>query len=407
MKKYTASELVRRALNLADLRNTDFLTHDEHTQYLNDCWKQLFNIIINKGDLQFTSTVHLGNGGRFKLPDDLYQIAVIRDRKSGIVIPRRALSEAESTNGYEIVNDEIRIGNVTGCDLEMIYYVVPITITFPDKTIQTVDISSYGDLISIYRNRALVSNKTESYIIDLITGDIVSEISDVFENAQLTENRIVRLDETGSAVYNYKGELLDTVEDTYVPIPSNSNFNLLNGTGVYNIETGQVIECEDPVAVWSVNDNNYVLLYKAGKIEILLDNEIIWEYEIEIDAANSTDAGFQLDVSGSAYYITIDGSDIRLYQSNNPYWRWSCAYGYLPSPQNRLVNRVVSSLLDTEFNFPSELYMSIIAADLAMRYAMKQNAAIEGLKALYDGMMNTFMNSLSQSGDYTRIKSIY
>lgn len=37
--KYTVSETVERALQMADLKNTDFLSHKEITDYLQDAWR--------------------------------------------------------------------------------------------------------------------------------------------------------------------------------------------------------------------------------------------------------------------------------------------------------------------------------------------------------------------------------
>ena len=69
--------------------------------------------------------------------------------------------------------------------------------------------------------------------------------------------------------------------------------------------------------------------------------------------------------------------------------------------------KIKSLLPDTEFNFPNELYVEVLAASLAIRYAMKQNASVEGLNNLYENMKGQFLNSLSQDAGYTRITNVY
>lgn len=59
--KYTSNQVIKRALNLADISNTDFLTHEEQIQYINDAWQTVYQWLINKGDKQFVKEVYLEN----------------------------------------------------------------------------------------------------------------------------------------------------------------------------------------------------------------------------------------------------------------------------------------------------------------------------------------------------------
>ena len=85
--KYTSRELVDRALHLADIANTSFLSHKECTQYINDAWTSVFQWLINKGDTQFVKEVDLMNGyggtndyTEYELPEDLYQIKSVKNK---------------------------------------------------------------------------------------------------------------------------------------------------------------------------------------------------------------------------------------------------------------------------------------------------------------------------------------
>jgi hypothetical protein len=69
--------------------------------------------------------------------------------------------------------------------------------------------------------------------------------------------------------------------------------------------------------------------------------------------------------------------------------------------------KVASGLPDTEFNFPNELYIQVLSASLAVKYAMKQNADVAGLNNLYENYKSNFLNSLSQDVGFTRITNVY
>ena len=45
--RITATKLVRRAKQIADISNTDFLNYEEDTEYLNSAWKNVYQTIIN------------------------------------------------------------------------------------------------------------------------------------------------------------------------------------------------------------------------------------------------------------------------------------------------------------------------------------------------------------------------
>ena len=84
--KYTADQIIERALNLADIANTDFLTHREQLQYLNDAWQTVYQWLINKGDKQFVKEVYLeiaaasNDWTEYLIPADLYQIKSLKNR---------------------------------------------------------------------------------------------------------------------------------------------------------------------------------------------------------------------------------------------------------------------------------------------------------------------------------------
>ena len=120
----TASKLIDRALEVADIANTDFLSYNEKIDYLNSSWKSVYQNIIQYNLNVFTVETNLiGSAGVYQLPWDCYQLKSVKNPITGIEIPRKADSESIFGSTYEIVNNTIRLGPSIG----------PVTITYWNK----------------------------------------------------------------------------------------------------------------------------------------------------------------------------------------------------------------------------------------------------------------------------------
>ena len=98
--RITASKLIQRAEEIADITNTDFLSYNEKLEYLNSTWKDVYQKIINYDLNVFTVDANLvGAAGRYKLPFDCYQIKSVKNPYTGRMIPRKADSES-ALGGY-------------------------------------------------------------------------------------------------------------------------------------------------------------------------------------------------------------------------------------------------------------------------------------------------------------------
>ena len=137
---YNASQVIKRAKDLADIQNTDFLTHDELLRYINDSWNQAYQALINKGDKQFVKEAELSGIGSglsgytaYELRDDLYQLASVRDSR-GYLFTRHTDSEGDSSSGtYDVVNNTLRIYGDHYSRIIVTYYMTPTYISFPDN----------------------------------------------------------------------------------------------------------------------------------------------------------------------------------------------------------------------------------------------------------------------------------
>lgn len=412
MKKYTAKQIIERSLNLADISNTDFLTHTENTQYLNDAWRTVFEWLISKGDKQFVKEVELSSSAmgqytEYELPEDFYQMLSLRSPSGGL-IPRKAESESDYSASYDIVNDRLRLYGVSATKLILTYYMNPIWITYPDRDIEVESLSS-DDILSSYNNSILYAVDDSLFVKNVVTGEVIAEITEATftENSEfvLANGHLAIKNDDVWTVYGYSGNVITTVSNVAYAfvISSTVCFSLTDGD-VVSIAGNVIIESDEPLNILCGKDvNDYFYVNEAGYLTHYKDGEdTVYTYLTGITKVVYNDDYYTLS-TGTFVYTTEDFSSLTIVDIPGII-KAVLKYGVL---YYNGFYTVKSTVEDTEFNFPNDLYFSLLACDLALRYCMKMNANTDGLNNLYTNMQTTFMNTLSQAADYTRIKNVY
>lgn len=400
--KYLASEIAYRAKQLADLTNTDFISNEEDIHYINDAWKEFYQLLINKGDKQFVKEVELAgstiNGQvEYSMPDDCYQILSIKNNYG--IITRKADSENEASNTYEIVNNKIRLYGTQG-HIVMTYYTVPEFITLPDKTIET-------DL----------SYNTVSTFTDYIQNSFINTDKSVYnartsELVATTENSLIL---KGGKLGVYNATLYDFDGNVVINDFSSSNGRIVDSQGIKwtrnNTTTWQSIN--DTMTIPAYTEG---VMFKDGSVVGVLNSKLYLyqnDEQTDLNLDKLKDGSMYVASFGDHEFAYVDGYVFEYYNGNLQNYEEVAVPGKYLFPLKYGVvyydgNIKIKSLLpDTEFNFPNELYVEVLAASLAIRYAMKQNASVEGLNNLYENMKGQFLNSLSQDSGYTRMNNVY
>ena len=421
MNKYKASEIISRDYDLADIKNTDFLTHEENTHYINDAWKQVYQWLINKGDKQFVKEVQLSGASfndytEYELPEDLYQILSIKS-KSGYIVNRKSESESYSSATYEVFNDKLRL---YGCasDLIMTYWTVPIWITYPDRELP-FELDADRTIVSHNQNCVLLDNGA---IINVVTGETIATVdADIAANGQLGNGLIYEKYDHGSLarVWNFNGNLVTTLPSYSFGV-KDYNDNIL-----YQYDSKLKYVGSDKV-IRTIDDYEKILMLLLKDVDVYIvrnDDEVnslfIGDTKVDELGMMYEDAVFRLvgdftplgenTFSFRDKVYTYDPTTNEVFEynieSNYPIRLANLKYGNLVT--NFSDFKVVSAAEDTEFNFPNEIYIQLLACDLAIRYCMKMNADFTGLNNLYQTMQTTFMNTLSQDANYSRIINVY
>lgn len=399
--KYKASEIAYRAKQLADLTNTDFISNEEDIYYINDAWKEFYQLLINKGDKQFVKEVELAgstiNGQvEYSMPDDCYQILSIKNNYG--IITRKADSESDTSNTYEVVNNKIRLYGTQG-HIVMTYYTVPEFITLPDKTIETDLTYNTASTFTDYIQNSFINSENNVY--NARTSELVAT----------TENNLIlkggKLGVYDNVLYDFDGNTLINDLPINGRIIDSNGIKWTRGSGT----TWQSIA--DTMTIPAYTEG--VMFRDGSVVGVLNDKLYLYQNETQTDLSldKLKDGSTYITSFGDHELAYVGGYVFEYYNGTlQNYEETSVPGKYLFPLMYGIVyydgNVKIKSLLpDTEFNFPNELYVEVLAASLAIRYAMKQNASVEGLNNLYENMKGQFLNSLSQDSGYTRINNVY
>ena len=112
MLHYKASEIVQRAMTLANIQNSSFVSATENRQLINDAYWSLYQIMIDEGDVFFLKTIkhpsfdNDGHEGKYVLPEDFYQLYAIRDHYGNGVL-RKNKNTIKNGKCYDIRKRDI------------------------------------------------------------------------------------------------------------------------------------------------------------------------------------------------------------------------------------------------------------------------------------------------------------
>lgn len=158
MLHYKASEIIARAMTLANIQNSSFVSALENRQLINDAFWELYQVMIDEGDTYFIKpiTQMTFTDGVYVLPDDFYQLYSVKD-KYGNGIPRKSKNTIKNGKCYDIRKRDIMTDVVDPETHETARIPIPKTclINYNNALIeeveyypkpQTLDVEGVGDI---------------------------------------------------------------------------------------------------------------------------------------------------------------------------------------------------------------------------------------------------------------------
>ena len=341
----------------------------------------------------------VGSGGVYKLPFDCYQIKSIKNPYTGIEIPRKSDSASMYGSHYEIVNDNLILGNTCG-PVTITYWRKPYFLTFPNATVETTyNKAEDKEILDVCKDAILVKDAENKYYIKSLLTDSKLDLSfiepDKYEKIYLGNNFIVGIKESTYEVKDFYGNLVfygDIKADYFI-----KSDNGLIYIGILDVDGVNIVELDGTTAIKHMD-------IKPENI-ICIDNEF---YPVEKDAMpigifDCRPAYTTPDKNLHLINEQFDRSkDIVEFVSIPTMGKLICTnYGFLD-----FSGKLYSNVPDTQLSFPNNLFLDCISYDLAIRFLCKMNADSSGVENLNRNAWNQLTASIDQNADFQVIKKV-
>lgn len=398
----TASKLIRRAKQIADVANSDFLSYNELIDYLNASWKNVYQTIIQYNLNIFTVEANLvGSSGVYKLPFDCYQIKSVKNPYTGVEIPRKADSESMYGSHYEIVNNNLVLGTSCG-PVTITYWRKPYFLTFPNATLETnYNKAEDTEILDVCKDAILVKDAENKYYIKSLLTDSKLDLSFIepneYEKMYLGNNFIIGINNSSYEVKDFYGNLVfsgNITADYFIKSDDGIIY-----IGVLDTDKVNILELDNVTEVTSINFTS-----KPENI-ICIDNEF---YSVEKDAMpigifDCRPAYTTPDKNLHLINDQFDRSrDIIEFVSIPTIGKLICTnYGFLD-----FSGKLYSNVPDTQLSFPNNLFFDCISYDLAIRFLCKMNADSSGVENLNRNAWSQLTASIDANADFMRVKLV-
>lgn len=437
---YKASDIIKRAMQLADLENSDFISFSEKLALLNESYQQLYQKGINKDVNAFVKYIHTQNTA-ITLPRDFYQLKAVNVDKNGYLEPvlRRPANQSTHDISYEILNNTLKINGYAGCgDICIEYYPLPLSLTFPNTPKSISPQGSSTDRFLDLRNNIYVTANANNYITigDITDSEVTEEISEndsptLYTNfIYIEEDYVVFTNGTNQTLYSLSGNGLITTADkvvfyrhkTFLYDETAHTLKFPTGEVAYsgiNFDFGDttliVLDEEMKTFVglkYTTSDYVGSGVFIGGRntetkelTSVKVRVTKLYNYKNLVYFMNGTSYLAAIDLSNVSKPIqeTIQESDVIDIVDIDD----NTGYGYLTKRFGNRYN-IMSFFEDTVLNFPNNTYFVFLSYILAVTFKTKQGSDTSQLASLYIQAEEAFYDSL-QRDDWgsTRITNTY
>lgn len=468
MIRYNASDVIKKAKQLADLENSDFISWNESITLLNDAYQNIYQKSINKGNNDFVRVIQTSEKC-INLPRDFYQLKALTLKQDRFNTPimRRPQNGSFDDLSYDIYNNTLLVNGYSNGTIILEYYPTPLTLTLPNED-EVIDLPIGSDetLVGTYKNVYFVRrtdkedqskplyNKTYIVAINRDTGEEakVAEQSIYTEEYAVSNDILFSIgdyvlftgihhDTAGSGTYkDFDCIILLNIVDFSLTVKDRKDKYdryLSNAFSFYDdtecdlsIVSNSILRATIYGKDYDIINNNVVvsanafitILSKDMKHSFCLDSEHLYLY---VDGKQVSSVGEVMHVMGDSVYLQSNSKnycimlDINTNEktsliapSKKPIWgtvgfdkQTGYGYYYLLGDSKIVIH---SFLEDTELNFPNNTFFNYLAYSLALSFKVKQGSDISAFMPLLETAENTFYDSLTKDDwSFTRITNVY
>ena len=309
MIKYRASGIIKRAEQIADLENSDFISENEKLTLLNEAFQILFQKVINTNDRFFIQEVTVEDG--MELPYDFYQLSNLYVKRTHQAITKR---NNVQTVGYEIKNNNIYLSEeYHNAEIIMEYIPCPPTIELKEKT---KDSPFTAEPLAANHKIYVTVSKDNLLEVRYIGSDNVIGTDIGYESTKeyaVFNNGILYTSENVNTFYDFKKQKSVTLQ--YVPGILEDTLYLYNNGNISDTDkntTGYIINIEkdpdckiiytDLELTYQLCGNKYIINYldpivcSELKLKAFMNGEVV--------AMNKANKIIKLGVEGEIVIYT-------------------------------------------------------------------------------------------------------
>ena len=471
MIKYNASDVIKKAKQLADLENSDFISWNESITLLNDAYQNIYQKSINKGNNDFVRVIQTSEKC-INLPRDFYQLKALTLKQDRFNTPimRRPQNGSFDDLSYDIYNNTLLINGYSSGTIILEYYPTPVTLTLPNEDV-TIDLPIGSDetLVGAYKNVYFVKrtdkesiskplyNKTYIVAINRDTGEEakVAEQSIYNEEYAVSENILFSIgdyvlftgihhDSVSFKTYkdydciiglnivdfsinvqdrkdkhdNYLGLAFNFYDDTEcnITVEAYSGKKRITSATIYgnyyDLKANNVIIPEKAFITILSKDMKHAFSIDSERLDLYLDGEKVTSGKVMHVMGDSVYLQSNNKNYCTMLNISTNEKSSLIAPSKKPIWGTvgfdkQTGYGYYYFLGDSKI--VIHSFLeDTELNFPNNMFFNYLAYSLALSFKVKQGSDISAFMPLLETAENTFYDSLTKDDwSFTRITNVY
>lgn len=460
MIRYNASDVIKKAKQLADLENSDFISWNESITLLNDAYQNVYQKSINKGNNDFVRVIQTSEKC-INLPRDFYQLKALTLKQDRFNTPimRRPQNGSFDDLSYDIYNNTLLINGYSSGTIILEYYPTPVTLTLPNED-EVIDLPIGSDetLVGAYKNVYFVRrtdkedpskplyNKTYIVAINRDTGEEakVAEQSLYGKEYAISEVILFSIGDyvlftgihhntAGSGTYvDYDCVIGLNIVDFSVKVQDRKDKYEYTALG-FNFYDDT--ECDITVEAYNGKKRITSATIYGNYYDLKANNVIIPEKAFITILSKDMKHAFSLDseylylyIDGEQMHFTnkvmhVMGDSVYLQQSSNKNYCVMLDISTnektsLIAPSKKPIwgtvgfdkqtgygyyyflgnNKIVihSFLEDTELNFPNNMFFNYLAYSLALSFKVKQGSDISAFMPLLETAENTFYDSLTK-----------
>ena len=471
MIRYNASDVIKKAKQLADLENSDFISWNESITLLNDAYQNIYQKSINKGNNDFVRVIQTSEKC-INLPRDFYQLKALTLKQDRFNTPimRRPQNGSFDDLSYDIYNNTLLINGYSSGTIILEYYPTPATLTLPNED-EVIDLPIGSDetLVGAYKNVYFVKrtdkespskplyNKTYIVAINRDTGEEakVAEQSIYNEEYAVSENILFSIGDyvlftgihhdsvsfetykdfdciIGLNIVDFSVNVQDRKDkdDNYLALA----FNFYDDTecnitveayggkkrityatiygNYYDLKANNVIIPEKAFITILSKDMKHAFSIDSKNLDLYLDGEKVTYGKVMHVMGDSVYLQSTSKNYCTMLNISTNEKTSLIAPSKKPIWGTvgfdkQTGYGYYYLLGDSKI--VIHSFLeDTELNFPNNMFFNYLAYSLALSFKVKQGSDISAFMPLLETAENTFYDSLTKDDwSFTRITNVY